>query len=206
MRGSPPLDEVDPTVTPPYELMALHWKETRMWLTVRFWFIVNALALVLVLAVHFSTAIKELWWWTDIFGVLVSILTGGLISFLFYFLVVLIPENRKKVIIKNNLGKIYRDIKHDILWQIVFASIRGGRSDLTTSVDEVDRLMRIDAFKVAFEGGREANEGFYAFENQMSEDTIEFREIILSLQVLSKQIDYVLHNYAIDDARIFDFF
>ena len=124
----------------------------QMWLTVRFWFIVNVLALVLVLAVHFGlgTALKELWWWTDLFGILVSVLTGGIISFLFYFLVVLVPENRKKTIIKNNLSKMYRDIKRDILWQIVVASIRGGRSDLTTDVEEVDKLMSVEAFKAAF--------------------------------------------------------
>ena len=140
------------------------------------------------------------------FGVLVGILSGGIISFLFYFLVVFVPENRKKTIIKNYLSKAYREIKRDILWQIVFASIRGGRSDLTTNLDEVDKLMSIEAFKAAFEHGREADEGFYAFENQMSEDTNEFRKIILSFRVLSKQIEYVLHNYPIEDQKVFDFF
>lgn len=179
-----------------------------MWLTVRFWFIVNTLALALLLVIHFGfgAALKELWWWIDLFGVLVSILTGGMISFLFYFLVVIVPENRKRTIIKSNLSKIYRDIKRDILWQIVSASIKGGRSDLTTNVDEVDKLMGLDAFKAAFARGREADEGFYAFENQMSGDTNEFREIILSFQVLSRQIEYVLHNYPIKDQKIFDFF
>jgi hypothetical protein len=178
-----------------------------MWLTIRFWFIVNVLALVALLAVHFtfSTTLRALWWWPDLFGVLGNILTGGIISFLFYFLVVFTPENRKRTIIKNNLSKFYWDIKHDILWQIVFASIRGGRSDLTTDTDEVGRLMSVEAFRAAFANGREATEGFYAFENQMSEDTNEFREIILNLQILSKQIDYVLENYAIEDQKIFDF-
>ena len=40
----------------------------------------------------------------------------------------------------------------------------------------------------------------------MSGDADEFREIILNFQVLSKQIEFVLHNYAIDDPRVFDFF
>jgi len=179
-----------------------------MWVSVRFWFIVNTLALVLLLGVHFGfgPALKEWGRWTDLFGILVSILTGGIISFLFYFLVVLVPQNRKKSIIKNNLSQMYRVIKRDILWQIIFASIRVGRSDLTTSVEDVDKLMSVDAFKATFAHGREADEGFYAFENQMSEETNEFREIILSLEVLSKQIDYVLHNYTIEDQKLFDFF
>lgn len=179
-----------------------------MWLSVLFWFAVNVLALGLLLIIHFGFVAytKAPWWWADTFAIAVSLLTGGLISFLFYFLVVFIPERRKKSIIKGNLQKFYRNIKRDILWQVVFASIKGGRTDLTTSMQDVDALMDIEHFQAAFEHGREANEGFYAFENQMSEDTHEFRAIILSLRVLSKQIEFVLHNYAINDQEAFDFF
>ena len=55
--------------------------------------------------------------------------------------------------------------------------------------------MDVENFKAAFAQGSEANEGFYAFENQMSDETPEFREIVLNLQMLSKQIEFVLHNY-----------
>ena len=179
-----------------------------MWLSVRFWFAVNTLALGLLLVVQFGIApdLKTSWWWADAFAVAVNLLTGGIISFLFYFLVVFIPEERKKTIIKSNLQKFYRNIKKDVLWQVIFASIRGGRKDLTTNVNEVDKLMDVEAFKAAFAHGKEADEGFYAFENEMSEDTAEFRAIILSLRVLSKQIEFVLHNYAIDKQEAFDFF
>ncbi len=179
-----------------------------MCLTIRFWFVVNLLALVLLLTANFGLGItlKGLWWWADLFSVLTNLLTGGIISFLFYFLVVFVPERRKKALIKNNLSKVYRSIKSDILWQIVFASIKGGRSDLTTDPGEIERLMNVEAFKTAFAHGREATEGFYAFENQMSDDTYEFRDIIVSLQILSKQIDYILHNYTIHDQKVFDFF
>lgn len=176
--------------------------------SVRFWFVVNTSVLLLLLVINFTidTKLRALWWWADAFAVGVNLLTGGVISFLFYFLVVVIPESRKKSIIKSNLRRLYRDIKRDILWQVIFASIKGGRRDLTTSVDEVDKLMEIENFKAAFSQGREADEGFYAFENQMNDETTEFREIVLNLQMLSKQIEFVLHNYAIDDQKAFDFF
>ena len=61
--------------------------------------------------------------------------------------------------------------------------------------------MEVDEFRAKFAHGREADEGFYAFENQMSGETHEFREIILSFRVLSKQIEYVLHNYGIEDQK-----
>lgn len=181
------------------------WK-TIFW-SVRFWFAVNATALLLLMALDFGVGgLRALWWWADAFAVAVNLLTGGVISFLFYFLVVVISERRKKSIIKSNLRRLYRDIKHDILRQVVFASIKGGRTDLTTSVEEVDRLMDVENFKAAFAHGSEADEGFYAFENQMSNETSEFREIVLNLQMLSKQIEFVLHNYVLDDQKAFDFF
>jgi hypothetical protein len=135
-----------------------------------------------------------------------NLLTGGMISFFFYYLVVYRPDQHKRKIIKSNLSQMYRGIKKDILWQIVFASIKGGRHDLSTDLDAVERLMVPHVFKTAFGGGREADEGFYAFENQMSDDTPEFREIVMSLQLLSKQIDFVLHNYNIEDHKLFGFF
>ena len=71
--------------------------------------------------------------------------------------------------------------------------------------DTVERLLTIDGFRAAFDGGREAHEGFYAFCNRINEDVPKYREIVWNLQILSKQIDYVLHNYRINDAKIFDF-
>ena len=38
----------------------------------------------------------------------------------------------------------------------------------------------------------------------MHEETPEFRSIILNLKMLSKQIDFVLHNYNIEDQQQFD--
>src|SRR5690606_5868389 len=83
---------------------------------------------------------------------------------------------------------------------------KGGRSDLQTDQDTITTLMTTNGFREAFEGGREADEGFYAFENQMSHDTPEFRQIILNLEMLAKQIEFVLHNYTMDDHKLFDFF
>lgn len=116
------------------------------------------------------------------------------------------PERRKRNIIKTNLKSVYEDIKRDILYQIIFASQKGGRHDISQDTETVDKLMTAEGFKATFEAGSEGDEGFYAFQNQMSDDVPEFREIVLNLQILSNQIDYVLHNYTIQDQNLFDFF
>lgn len=171
------------------------------------WFWMNMLLFAALMGVHFSNlAQPRPTWWADVFSVATNIVTGCLVSFFFYWLVVFLPGQRKRRVIKSNLRKMYRNIKRDILYQVAFASQKGGRRDLQADTRTIDRLMTIDGFKQAFEGGSKGDEGFYAFANQMSDDTQEFRQILLNLELLAKQVEFVLHNYTMDDNRLFDFF
>src|SRR3954465_2437951 len=81
--------------------------------SVRRWFFVNVIALCTLVAVNFTFSLPK--WWPDVFAVGTNLFAGGLVSFLFYFLVVHLPERRKESIIKANLLKMYRSIKGDIL-------------------------------------------------------------------------------------------
>lgn len=174
--------------------------------SVRTWFVVDLVAFIVLVVVHFALDLPSIKWWPDVFAIAINLLAGGLVSFLLYYLVVYLPEARKKSIIKANLQKMYKNIKTDMLWAIVHASIKGGRHDLIPSPEFVQSLASPAAFKKAFEGGHEGDEGFYAFENQMSDETPEFRQIVQSLKMLSKQIEFALHNYTIEDQDVFDFF
>jgi hypothetical protein len=186
--------------------MANRWERPKqIFSSVPLWFTLNVLLFVGLLIFHFLPLAKPNWW-ADAFAVTANIVAGGLVSFFFYWLVVHVPEQRKRSVIKNNLTRMYRDIKEDILYQVVFASRKGGRDDLQADPETIERLMQPNGFKAAFQGGREAYEGFYAFENQMSEDTPEFRAIIMYLEMLAKQIEFVLHNYTMDKKELFDFF
>lgn len=176
---------------------------TSVWL----WFaIVLVLYLLLVTENFFGNQFSARTWWAEFYGIASVFLTGGLISFFFYFLVVAAPERRKRRIIKTNLQKLYSGLKRDIAYQIIFASMKGGRTDLSANNDTVEKMQTVSGFRELFEKGSEGHEGFYAFRNYMSDDVQEFREIIFNLLVLQKQIDYVLHSYTIIDANTFDFF
>jgi len=179
----------------------------RVFSSVLFWFIV-ILAVKVIISDHHLRDLQytKSDWWPDFYAIASGLLIGALVSFLFYFLVVFLPEHRKRKIIKSNLKRLYNNIKEDILYQIIFASQKGGRTDLHADRDTLDRLMTIEGFKKAFEGGREGHEGFYAFRNYIGANVPEYREINISLQILVKQIDYILHNYPIHDKKLFNFF
>ena len=139
----------------------------------------------------------------SLFGVGSDFLLGVFISFLFYYLVVVVPENRRRESIKSNLLFQYKRIKEDILYQVIFASQKGGREDIRADTETLKKLNTVEGFRDLFSGGREANEGFYAFRNHMSADVPEFREIIFGFKMLAEQIDFVMHNYPISDPNVF---
>jgi hypothetical protein len=178
----------------------------RFFARVSTWFALNIIFFIALLIYHFLITSKEQKLWNDIFSILTNLLSGGLVSFLFYYLVVYIPEKEKKKLIKENLQRTYVRIKEDIIVSIVFASQKGGRYDLEASSDEIQLMMSPLGFKSRFENGRESTEGFYAFSNQMSHDTYEYRQILLSLSMISIQIEFVLNNFVFENPDLFDLF
>ena len=174
-----------------------------------FWFFVTLLTFTSLVYFDGTRNVSDL---RDIFRSLFNasyaLLAGGVVSFLFYFLMVFVPERRRRAIIKRNLTNNYLYLKKNIAHQIFWASVKGGRDDLREALfagtEAVESLMKVGSFRRLFEGGKEADEGWYAFENQMGPDSLEYREIILNLQIFQKQIDFVLHNYSGVDGRLFD--
>ena len=147
-------------------------------------------------------------WWPFFYEIAAPILVGLLVSCIFYFSVVIVPEDKKRRVIKNNLRQLYTDIKRDILYEIISASCNGGRTDLEADGETVGRLLTIEGFQEAFRTrkNQQGNEGFSAFLNYIEQDVPEYREIVLNLQIISKQIDFLLQNYPIHDQQVFDFF
>jgi hypothetical protein len=136
----------------------------------------------------------------------IDLLLSIIVSFVFYYLVVHLPEKRRRNRIRNNFLNTYLAIKEGLLWQIVFGSIHAGRHDLNTSSEQVELLKDVKSFRATFSGGKEAHEGWYAFSNHMTNDTPEFREILLLLSQLRMHVEYVLFQDVFEDQELLDFF
>ena len=182
-------------------------KAQRLFSSVLFWFVLTLVLFALTAGSEYlGICLATRAWWDGFYGLSTPFLTGGLVSFFFYFLVVLVPERRKRKAIKNDFRKFYGALKEDIAVQIIFASQRGGRKGLHVDGHTEKRLLTVDGFRKVFDGGREADEGFYAFSNGLDEGGGEFQEIVWLLKMLAKEIDYVLHNYTIADVTTRKYF
>lgn len=171
------------------------------------WFVATLTLFISVIANDIlSVRFTDTTWWDDFYNLFVPFLTGGLVSFLFYFLVVYVPDRRNRRVVKDNFRQLYRSLKEDIMYQVISACCKGGREDLRADLDTAEKLLTVEGYRKAFRGGKEANEGIYAFQNGLTVDGSEYRKIVWHLQILAKQIDYVLHKYPFTDAKIFDFF
>lgn len=135
-----------------------------------------------------------------------SIGTGGLVSFLFYYLVNERLELRRRNLLRSSVSGTYREAKSNIAWAVIHASQKGGRTDLCADSATVDRALTVEGFRSLFEGGRQANEGYYAFQNEMSSNTPEYDEIVFNLKVIARASERLIDNGAVDDRRTYDFF
>jgi hypothetical protein len=137
---------------------------------------------------------------------MLSIGTSGLASFLFYYLVSERSERRRRNLLRGSVESTYREAKRNIALAVIHASQKGGRKDLAADHETVEKVLTPAGFKSIFEGGREANEGYYAFQNQMSSQTYEYEEIVFNLRIIARAAERLVDSGAVDDRATYAFF
>lgn len=179
---------------------------TRVW----FWFSVVVIGYVLIISVEykwFESPLKDRSSWDVFYATVPHFLVGFIVSCFFYFLVVFVPERRKRNIIKSNLIAQYDRVKRGILSEVISASRNGGFDDLVNDHETIQKLLTIDGFKEVFLKDYEnSDQGYYSFLNYIDEDCPELHNIVLNLQILRRQIEFILYNYPVEDRRAFGFF
>lgn len=139
-------------------------------------------------------------------NIISSIGSGGVVSFLFYFFVNRRLEKKWNAVVRTGAQKIYLDAKRDIAFAIVHASIKGGRTDISADTGTIDFLLSGGAnFKKVFPWRGEAWEGFYAFQNQMSGRTPEYREIIFNLKSISRGLNRIIDSGSAKNHAVYQY-
>lgn len=141
-----------------------------------------------------------------VLNVALSIGTSGIVAFIFYYAVNERLERRRRHIVREGALRSYLEAKYNIAVAIIHASQKGGRSDLHADGETIDSALTISGFKAMFEGGRQADEGFYAFQNQMGNETLEYSEIVFNLKMASRAVERFIDSNHVDDRQAYDFF
>jgi hypothetical protein len=171
--------------------------------TVLFLFIVLTLgAIIIPLASSIFAEPK----YGSAFNAALSIGTSGIVAFIFYYVVNERLERKKRDKVRKGALQTYRDAKRNIALAIIHASQKGGRADLSADYDTIDKALSIVGFNKLFEGGQQADEGFYAFENQMSNHTPEYDEIIFNLKIIGRAFDRLVDNTHLNDSKSYNYF
>lgn len=135
-----------------------------------------------------------------------SIGTGGLTSLVFYYVMTERVERRRRRLLRDSLSSTYHDAKRNIAVAVIHASHKGGRKDIRADSDTIDRALTIAGFRAMFEGGTEGDEGFYAFQNQMSDPTPEYEEIVFNLKIISRALERIVDSHRLDDIQTYNLF
>jgi len=143
---------------------------------------------------------------SPLFGASLSIGTSGIVAFIFYYVVNERLERQKRELVKQGTLRAYRDAKRNIALAIIHASQKGGRKDLTADIETIEEVLTIGGFKKLFEWGREAHEGFYAFQNQMDGHTPEYDEIVFNLKIMGRSLERLVDTVNFNDTQSYNFF
>jgi hypothetical protein len=128
-----------------------------------------------------------------------AIAISTIAAFIFYVFQVLIPERRRKDIVKHNFEQQWKDFKKDFICQFLWASKGVVEGDLP------EKLCDVKAFReFAREGNGDGTEGWYGVLNGLEDHHI--RDLVIALDRLKNEVLFLLNNVRIDDPEVFAFF
>ncbi|MGH6926569.1 MAG: hypothetical protein ACRED5_22810 [Propylenella sp.] len=131
--------------------------------------------------------------------ILYDIGIGGVVSLVFYLLLVTLPEYRKRRRIKRSLEKHYRMFKRDCI-QSMLAVVDG-----TYDFDTVDALVEQARFRDYFNQPiSDSQDRWHALMNNL--DEYHLHEILIALEVFRDEVLFALNNTDIADDKAFEFF
>ncbi len=128
-----------------------------------------------------------------------EVVLGLLVSYIFYFMNVYLPENRRRDIIKNNFKKQYSFFKENIIGLLVSASGNMVNANVT------DDLKNIEKFREFFKAQEGGLERWDKVANKLELDDCLLKEILIEMEIIMNETEFILNNILIDDDEVFIF-
>jgi hypothetical protein len=131
-------------------------------------------------------------------SILFNLSVGFLVSLFFWWLLVYMPQEKKRRILRTNLTNRYKYFRLSIIQIFLFACQGSYESGLP------DELLEHERFKAFFKEDKSKN--WYAVLNGLEDRPDWIEEILVEMEIFSKEIDYVLNNADIRDEKVHSFF
>ena len=131
-------------------------------------------------------------------ALLFSLFVGYLVSFIFWLMVIFLPEYQRRRILRENLSKQYQHFRLSVVGILLNASVGW------YSLDQAERLTDYNAFKDFF--GANHDEMWYAALNGLQSNDEYLNELLVEIEILSDGVSYILNNVTISDRTVFEFF
>lgn len=123
---------------------------------------------------------------------------GILVSLLFWFLLVGIPQANRRHIIKTNLQRQYLEFKRNVIQILIWSA------DSAVDTFKVEQLLDHSRFKAYFKDNE--SERWYAAMNGLQKNSLRLQELIAEIEIFSQEISYTLNNVEFEDHDAFVFF
>jgi hypothetical protein len=123
---------------------------------------------------------------------------GILVSIFFWFIVVYVPERKRKKILKHNLAVHYQNFKEDTIQILLLAS--GSTHDSKKPKELCDYRKFKDFFL------ENKNEKWYAALNGLQANEGYLNDILVEIEILTNEVAYVLNNVRMEEEKVYSFF
>ena len=130
-----------------------------------------------------------------VFGLSVGFLTGVFV----YFLLVWLPDQKKREIMRMNLRRKYRDFKHANMQTLIHAAGQ------MASVDTIDSLCEDhEEFRQTFDSNNKSL--WYDAMNGIADETKPYLDdILVEYQILADEFNYASNNIFMEDDELHSF-
>lgn len=128
-----------------------------------------------------------------------SLSLGFVVSSIFYFLVVYIPEYKRKKMLHESLKSQYLQFKISCINTFLIISNSQEHSDR-------EELLNLSEFRHYFKSENKNGENrWYAVANSLQESEYYLKEVIYYLQMLNEEIRYTRNVINLNDPEVFEF-
>lgn len=123
-----------------------------------------------------------------------NLAVGFVNAVIFWFLVVVLPERKRRKVIRENLRRRYQDFRETAVLTLLHAA------GIYETSDKVQELTDHRKFKAFFDADNKAR--WYDALNGLQGEPERIADLLLEMEMLADEVRYVLNKVDIDDASV----